>query len=60
MATVNDAGRSFLTHTVVDGHHAIRVAIGALGTEQRHVARLWDDLRLAAGETPSTVVGDPS
>ena len=48
MATVNDAGRAFLTHTVVEGHQTIRVAIGALGTEQRHVARLWEDLQEAA------------
>jgi aromatic-L-amino-acid decarboxylase len=49
MASVNAAGRSFLTHTVVDGHYTIRVAIGALGTQRRHVERLWDDLQEAAG-----------
>jgi len=47
LETVNDGGRSFLTHTVVDGHYTIRVAVGALLTEQRHVDRLWDDVRAA-------------
>jgi aromatic-L-amino-acid decarboxylase len=60
MAAVNEAGRAFLTHTVVDGHHTIRVAIGALGTEQRHVARLWADLQAAAAGTGSTAVGGRS
>lgn len=44
MAAVNAEGRSFLTHTVLDGHHAIRVAIGSVATERSHVERLWADL----------------
>ena len=28
----------YLTHTVVDGKVALRMAIGATSTEQRHVA----------------------
>ena len=49
MEEVNAAGRSFLTHTVVDGHHTIRVAVGGLTTERRHVERLWADLVAARG-----------
>ena len=44
MAAVNAEGRSFLTHTVLDGHHVIRVAIGSVATERSHVERLWEDL----------------
>lgn len=44
MAAVNAAGRSFLTHTVVEGHYVIRVAVGSVATERAHVVRLWEDL----------------
>lgn len=44
MAAVNAEGSSFLTHTVLDGHHVIRVAIGSVATERVHVERLWADL----------------
>ena len=44
MAAVNAEGRSFLTHTVLDGHYVIRVAVGSVATERAHVERLWADL----------------
>jgi aromatic-L-amino-acid decarboxylase len=44
MAAVNAEGHSFLTHTVLDGHYVIRVAIGSVATERAHVERLWADL----------------
>jgi aromatic-L-amino-acid decarboxylase len=44
MAAVNAEGTSFLTHTVVEGHYAVRVAVGAVATERTHVVRLWEDL----------------
>ncbi len=46
MARVNASGRAFLTHTVIptaDGpRYAIRMAIGAVTTQERHVAETWD------------------
>jgi aromatic-L-amino-acid decarboxylase len=45
---INAEGRAFLTHTTIDGKFVIRVAIGSVGTEERHVRALWDDLRAAA------------
>jgi aromatic-L-amino-acid decarboxylase len=42
---VNASGRAFLTHTRLRGRYAIRAAIGATQTEQRHVEALWDLLR---------------
>ena len=47
---VNAGGGAFLTHTVVDGRYAIRVAIGAVTTGEEHVAALWEQLRAAAAE----------
>lgn len=45
LARVNAAGDLFLTHTILDGRYAIRVAIGSFRTERRHVERAWELLR---------------
>lgn len=45
LAAVNASGRAFLTHTIVDGHYAIRVAIGGVCTGRKEIDVLWDDLR---------------
>jgi aromatic-L-amino-acid/L-tryptophan decarboxylase len=45
---VNASGEVFLSHTDLGGRYAIRVAVGNLATELRHVARAWDLLRQAA------------
>ena len=47
---VNARGRSFLSHTVLraaDGRevYALRVAVGNLGTERRHLEGVWGELR---------------
>jgi aromatic-L-amino-acid decarboxylase len=44
---VNAGGRSFLTHTGIDGHYAIRVAIGSLTTTASDVDVLWRSLTSA-------------
>ena len=38
---VNDTGEVFLSHTRLRGRVVLRVAIGHLQTEERHVARAW-------------------
>lgn len=48
MARVNRSGKVLLTHTTLGGKYAIRVAIGAFRTEQRHVQLVWDLIREAA------------
>jgi aromatic-L-amino-acid decarboxylase len=45
---LNSSGRVLLTHTVVNGRYLIRVAIGGLYTERRHVEALWAELQAAA------------
>jgi aromatic-L-amino-acid decarboxylase len=42
---VNQSGEVFLSHTKLDGRFVIRLAIGNLRTEERHVRRAWDLLR---------------
>jgi aromatic-L-amino-acid decarboxylase len=41
MARVNASGKVHLTHTMLAGKYAIRVAIGAFRTERRHVEEVW-------------------
>ena len=50
MDAVNRTGEVFLSHTRLDGRFTIRVAIGNLRTEPRHVERAWALLREAAAE----------
>jgi aromatic-L-amino-acid decarboxylase len=44
---VNRTGEVFLSHTKLEGRYVLRLAIGNLRTEERHVARAWALLREA-------------
>ncbi|GAC1446021.1 MAG: pyridoxal-dependent decarboxylase [Chloroflexota bacterium] len=46
--TVNAGGEVFLSHTVLRGAITLRLAVGNMHTEQRHIARAWELLRKAA------------
>ncbi|MEO8469548.1 MAG: pyridoxal-dependent decarboxylase [Chloroflexota bacterium] len=46
---VNRTGEVFLSHTRLEGRFAIRVALGQIRTEDRHVARAWALLQREAG-----------
>ena len=48
MDAVNRTGEVFLSHTRLAGRFTIRVAIGNLRTEPRHIERAWALLREAA------------
>jgi Glutamate decarboxylase and related PLP-dependent proteins len=48
MDGVNRTGEVFLSHTRLDGRFAIRLAVGSIRTEPRHVERAWALLRKAA------------
>ena len=46
MEAVNANGRSFLSHTLVGGErYALRVAVGNLRTQRRHLENLWSELK---------------
>jgi aromatic-L-amino-acid/L-tryptophan decarboxylase len=45
---VNASGEVFLSHTKLDGKFALRLAVGHIRTEERHVRRAWDLVRAAA------------
>ena len=44
---VNESGKAYVTHTVLDGAYTIRVAIGAPGTTRDHVGGLWEQIQRA-------------
>jgi aromatic-L-amino-acid decarboxylase len=48
MGRVNDDGRVFLSHTRVEGRFTLRIAIGNLRTERRHVLGAWQLVRETA------------
>jgi aromatic-L-amino-acid/L-tryptophan decarboxylase len=48
MERVNGNGTLYLTHTSVNGHVALRLAIGSPQTQRRHVQSAWAALRSAA------------
>ena len=45
LESVNASGEIFLSHTRLQGRLSLRLAIGNLRTEERHVARAWQLLR---------------
>jgi len=47
---VNASGRAYLSHTKLHGRLVLRLAIGNLRTERRHVAEAWSLLKEAASE----------
>jgi aromatic-L-amino-acid decarboxylase len=53
MGAVNEAGDVFLSHTRLSGRFTIRLAIGNLRTERRHVQGAWEALQQAAKEIES-------
>jgi len=55
---VNRTGEVFLSHTRLGGRFAIRVALGQIRTEDRHVERAWELLQREAASlvrTPRTI-----
>jgi aromatic-L-amino-acid decarboxylase len=50
MDAVNRTGEIFLSHTKLNGRFAIRVSVGNVRTEARHVERAWELLQVAARE----------
>jgi aromatic-L-amino-acid decarboxylase len=45
MHQVNASGEAYLSHTRVNGRFVLRLAIGNIRTERRHVERAWELLK---------------
>jgi len=48
LAMVNVGGEVFLSHTKLDGRYVLRLAVGNIRTEERHVRRAWAILQESA------------
>jgi aromatic-L-amino-acid decarboxylase len=46
---VNLSGEAYLSHTKLGGRTVLRLAIGNVRTEERHVKKAWDQIRNAVG-----------
>ena len=51
MERVNSTGRTFLSHTKVDGRYMLRLAIGNIRTGREHITLAWRELRSALHAT---------
>jgi aromatic-L-amino-acid decarboxylase len=60
LRAVNATGEAFLSHTKVDGHYALRLAIGNLRTQRADVEHAWKLLRGSAESTSSTTTREKS
>ena len=59
MDAVNRTGEVFLSHTRLDDRFTIRLAVGNLRTEPRHVERAWELLREAAASVSRRMTSRP-
>lgn len=48
LESLNQSGKLFLTHTVLNDTYVIRFSIGAIWTEKVHVEAAWNQIKLAA------------
>ena len=53
--SVNASGEVFLSHTQLEGRFALRLAVGHIRTEERHVRRAWELLNDAMTRTAKDV-----
>jgi aromatic-L-amino-acid decarboxylase len=60
LAAVNATGEVFLSHTKLGDRYVLRLAVGNVRTELRHVARAWELLRDAAARIAGAGGGCPA
>jgi len=56
LEAINSEGKFYLTHTVIDDVYIIRLNIGSVSTQDRHVKGVWDEIQKVA----SIVLSKPS
>ena len=56
-ARVNAGGKMFLSHTVLQGRHVLRLSVGAAATRREHVVDAWRELRAAGIEAVAAAGG---
>ena len=58
MIELNESGKLFLTHTRLDNHVVLRLAIGGAYTERRHVEGAWQLIQAAGAAAVAEVKGE--
>jgi aromatic-L-amino-acid/L-tryptophan decarboxylase len=58
MHAVNESGEAFLSHTKLGGHFVLRLAIGNIRTEEKHVARAWALLEAESRKLRATTANE--
>jgi aromatic-L-amino-acid decarboxylase len=53
LARLNQSGKLYLTHTVLNGRYTLRFCVGQTHTEARHVRQAWDWIQATAEEIAS-------
>lgn len=48
LTELNDSGRFYLTHTVLDGRYTLRLSVGGVHTRAHHVEAAWEAITDAA------------
>ena len=47
---INASGKIFLSHTKLDGKFVIRLTIGSIRHERRHIVEAWELIKKYAGK----------
>jgi len=50
LETINNRGRMYFTHTVINGQYVLRMCIGQTNTKEEHVSRAWKIIQETANE----------
>ena len=53
MNAVNESGEAYISHTKLNGKFTLRVSIGNIRVEERHIEKLWDLLNKKLAEISS-------
>jgi len=54
---LNQSGRLYLTHTVLNGRYVLRLCVGQTHTEARHVGQAWELIQETARRLDGSIAG---
>lgn len=61
MNAINSSGEAYISHTKLDGKFTLRLSVGSIHVEERHIEKVWNilnetlsDIRVQAGQDMTT------
>jgi aromatic-L-amino-acid decarboxylase len=54
MEEVNASGEAYISHTKLNGEFVLRLSVGSIRVEDRHIEKVWDLLNGVAGKLRSS------